>query len=230
MGDAVHWATTAPASLTATGWSGFPFPTPAGSDADHPVDLSVPDDCARWWWRIKNWKVTSTWTATFGSTVASFPNGTMDNSTNAGRELDLEQPSLLANHYFVKSNANSGVALSLFTILGAPAPCFKNGGVRSPAMALTSPSGPTLTRLFDGGFFVQFDFNPANLLAVTGSFTGVVDGQNVTIYYDATTSAPTSFSVGSMVFEADGYWPYAAADLSPIWDTVTGVQLQSERN
>lgn len=209
-----------------SGADAFPFPSPAGTDADHPLAVTVKQDAIGWWWRIKNWSIASTWSATFGATVATFTNGAMDNSTNAIAVANLWPTSPLANHYFAfPANANSSGAMNLFTVPGAT-PCFLNAGVYSPAMALTSPSGPTITRLFDGPNYVQFDFNPANLTNVTGSFTATVDGYDVTCYYDATTSPPTSFSVGTLDFVPVEYWAYAQLiDGLAVYSTVTGLVL-----
>lgn len=213
-----------------SGENGFPFPTPVGGDADHPLPITVTQDAFKWWWRVKNWSFSSTWSATFGAIGVTFTNGTMDNSTNAIAVANLWPPSPLANHYFgfPAGTGNSTGALSLFTILGAPTPAFLNTGIYSPAIALSSPSGPTFTRLFDSTntFFVQFDFNPNNLTNVTGTFVATIDGYNVTCYYDATTSPPTVYNVGTMDFTPQEYWPYAQLiDGLPVYNTTTGAVI-----
>lgn len=233
MADAVHYLCDNPAVPSdASGCDGFPFQLNAGSGPNYPLGISI-QDLAKWWYRVKNWSVTSTWTATTGGVTSTFGYAIGPSGRNAIRELDLIGPTTLPQHNFgFASSGNGQVNLSLFDTFPSVAPsyAYANAGIYNPFLSCNETS--IQPNVFSPDNSISFSFNPDDfgLVPPTGSFTAVVDGNNVTCYYLVSTVPPDSFSVGTLIFTPIEYWPYAAADGSPIYNTVTGAQLQDPRN
>lgn len=101
-------------------------------------------------------------------------------------------------------------------------------------LRIGSPGDPNFEQAI-----VEFDTNQAVLEGntgepITGTINATVDGQTVPLYYWLSTfhvgaGIPTA-SISSMDFSITEYWPYAALDASPIYDTATGAQLQDPTN
>lgn len=222
MSDTVRFMTVNDTATPAksSGANGFPFPANAGSDADHPLAISIPDDAFKFWWRVKNWSLSSSWSCTDGTTTATFTNGIMTPS-GATTELDLIDPNSPHNFGFPFSTTSAGL-LSIYTPAGVAAPqCFLNAGVYNPYLSL-SGNGIT-TQLNAGTTFVRFAFNQADLTNLTGSFVATLDSYDVTCYYDATTSPPSNFTPGNMDFTPTAFWPYAQyVNNLPVYNATTG--------
>jgi hypothetical protein len=67
--------------------------------------------------------------------------------------------------------------------------------------------------------------------------TATIDGKNITLYLWIDLSLepfgnPGVMSVTATQFDLDPveFWPYAAKDASPLYNTTTGAQLQSPLN
>lgn len=211
-----------------SGANGFPSPFgtgPTGTGTQNPVKVSL-SDAVKWWWRVKNWKLQpSTWSVT-DDTPNTFTLTTGDmipGVGNATRELDLINPNAAA-HNFGISSASSQINLFIDESVG--------GQIQDADFSHVWPELRLPTSfLGDSGKEIDFAFDQSILGTVTGHFAGSIDGYAVDIYYDASSTHITSFTVGNMDFVPVEYWPYAAlSDGSPIYNTSSGAQLQAPEN
>lgn len=232
MSDNVRFLTTNDTVTPAnsSGANGFPFPYgtgPTGTGTQNPVKVTLPDAC-KWWWRVKNWALQpSTWSvtddepATYGFAAGNM----MPDIDNATRELDLINTGFV--HRFLLQGTGSQLSqVNLGVDEDFPLSIQDSDFIHVwPTLRLIT------TFLGAGGAEIDFSFDPSLLGTVTGHFAGSIDGYAVDIYYDASNSHITSFTVGNMDFVPVEYWPYASLkDGSPIYNTSTGAQLQDPAN
>lgn len=236
MADNVHYfgrTDTVPGVCVGNGF-GVQFDDGATDPPGYPIVVPF-DDCIKWFWRIKIWKITTDATASSTSTMASItlPSDNLDDAFMRTEELELVQPDVYINQSesFDPSPGNTAfVEIALF----AGNPVFS---LLSPNVALVSGDyKPAL--VIDGTMTiddatVEFSSRSDRFSPPSGDFMATVDGQDVTIYYLLATAA-AAFVCTQMDFEAaddgTGYWPYQGTNGMPIYSTVTGVALQSPRN
>lgn len=218
MADCVRFATTEDTGTPAnnSGFNGFPYPfdtTTSVPEFRFPV-VRIFDDCVKFWWRIKNWTVTTDASATVGASTTTVPNGTMTpDASNATRENDLMIAGTVHNF------ANT-VGASEFISFACANKIVQHAGNLYPNLAIAATASP------DGvnGIALRL-FSPDPVLgAATGSITGTVYGVNLPVYYWIQ-GTPDSFVFTSFDLEPVEWWPYQTTTGLQIWDTTTGAQL-----
>lgn len=207
MADAVHFLTyddqATPAN--ASGCNGFSFPydytTPA-SDA-YPVTTSY-RDAIKWYWRVKKWTLVSNLTID-----GDLFTGGVATDSGVTRELDLIFPVSKDN---TLASGDFGFNLHFYPSVNFDGSDYRPG-------------------LFVAGSYVTITFNtaPSALPGIPdGSFTINIDGQSTLMHY--TNPSTLTITCTQFDFTPSEFWPYAAVDSSPIYNTTTGAQLQDPRN
>lgn len=238
MSDRVIYATKNDTVTTAnsSGFNGFDFPYatgPTGTGTQRPLMVTV-QQSKKWWSRVKTWTMASTWSCVISGVTYAFDNGPMTPQSPSTSELDLVRPGTPRQNVATQTppSANGIFTLALDPTFSLDDPTNLAGNVW---VALGVPSGFTTT----GGTLgapgssslgVYFACVPTAMPGgvATGSFSALLDGEAFDLYYfDAGTD---SYSAGAMEFTPTEFWPYAAMDGSPIYDTATGAQLQSPTN
>jgi len=243
MGDNVRFLTTNDTATPAnsSGANGFPIPFVTGTPgAGTPWPLKVPfDEAIKLYWRVKNWQLSTDLVVTLdaegafgGPYTYSAVSGTctIGGVNPPARELDLT-----GYEGYVQVNFGTG-GTGNFLLLGY-------SGTQVPTWIQDNPSSNVsdlwpnfeITGTFGGinGSFtasVQFDTRSDILSTVSGSFTATIDGNDVTVYYDASQNGGgiSVVTVDHMDFTPQEFWPYAALDAGgAIYDTSTGAQIQS---
>lgn len=214
MADAVHFATWDDQAdpTKASGFNGFPAPFCALTSGPATFPAIVPyTQIIEWFWRIIGWQIAA---ANITAGASSVGTGAMAGS-GVTRELELVQQISLP------FSSALGASLTLFDTFGPQTP---------PVIALDAgnfyPSIQIRGSRSDGANNIQFDSISANLPAVVGSFNATVAGIIVPVFYNGA----GTFAASQLDFTPNGYWPYAAASGSPIYNTTTGVQLQDPQN
>lgn len=216
MADAVHFLTyddeATPAN--ASRCNGFPAPFSIGTPAAiYPISVAF-TKIIKWFWRVKNWRLTTD--LSVDGDVISGGAVTCSIIFGAARELDLVQPQSLV------FQAASGVFLFNFEFFGEAGP--------TPGITFSAPNyKPSIQFTGDADTRVTFATNPTGLGTPDGTIVMLIDGEACNLYYfilfGGTVVTCTNFSLDPVLF-----WPYAAADTTPIYNTTTGAQLQDPRN
>lgn len=216
-----------------SGFNGFSFPYsngPTGTGTARPIKLDF-DQAKSFYSRVKNWTFSSTWSSTQGVDTQTFANGiATPGNSNATRELQVWNPGFVKEFATGGSGGVSTLAFAVNPLYGVEYGTSTTPRKLWPSFNLaTGFFGQTILRAGTSSLII-FAFDTTQLTAVTGSFVGQINGNNVDIYYDATTFPPDSYVPGTMSFTPSEFWPYAAKDGSPIYNTTTGVQLQDPTN
>jgi hypothetical protein len=223
MSDRVPFGTNEDTATPAnsSGFNGFPFPyTPGGSGDDFPIAVPLAD-CIEIYWRIKNWNISTDIIVTDSSPTPpdTYPMQSGDmtpSASNATRELDLI---FSIDHQFQEPTGAWSIPF------GVIPPINESGETFYPAIVLSASLG---------GPFAVVSFNPSVVgfpFVAAGSFTGSVKGLPITVYMFLNSSISGLSITGSFLdITPIEWWPYAAKDGSPIYDTSTGAQLQDPRN
>lgn len=220
MSDCVRFGTTNDTVTPAnsSGFNGFTFPyqtsgtTGAGSPA--PVGFTF-QEAKKIWDRVKNWQFSSTCTMVVSGVTYSFTTQTLaPNSGNAARELDLIKNGTLRD-FGGTDSVQFNIATPFINTANT------EFGTIFPAIGL----GAALT---GGGTVVSF--STIDTGSSDGVFNGLIDGNNVSIYYYLGSPPPGTFTPGNMILTPIEYWPYAgsAGGLfpgSPIYNTSTGIAI-----
>jgi len=218
MADRVPFATINDSVIISrsSGFNGFPFPFASGSVASRPFAANY-HDCIKWWWRVKNWTI-STDLQEVDNTSATWTlaNGTMNpGGSNAARELNLIGG--VAHEFGIGDATTNGFTAAFFGSTGSR--IILNSGQYYPDITGIGFVGPNTA---DGRVSIFLGSVPG-----LPEISGTIDGYTIPIAYDATTFAPSSFTFSTFVMTPVEYWPYAATNGSPIYNTSTGAQLQS---
>lgn len=215
-----------------SGGNGFPAPFNATAAVDVYNTQVTLADCLKWYWRVKEWKVTADLLVTGPGGTAFIVSGqTATVVLGPATELDMIQQ---GNHWLHNAMASGGTNPAGAT--HAALLLFGNGAVSpEPAIKFDAPNhfpwlevNAIVGTIIDG--YVQFDSIQANVSPPDGSITAIVDGYAVTLYYQSHLDPGTTLTGSSLVFTPVSYWPYAAADGTPIYDSATGAELQDPRN
>lgn len=251
MADAVHDLTNNDNDAPGGAWSGvngFPWPfgtASTGTGTDNPVKISF-TDAVKWFRRVKNWKVTTSGCSlTLAGTTVSLQSGNMTAGSGfPTRELDLLKTGpitggdqLTWGKFDTDGSGNTSSCDIAYAGLVSFPPWVMDD-ISNPASDLWPGfiTGAVANLSFSpsGTAEVRFAYNPANLSAATGgTMTITIDGYSVTLYYSVilgSSAGSATFNPGAIAFDPVEYWPYAAADTSPIYNTSTGAQLQDPRN
>lgn len=233
MADPVHFATVEDTVTPAqsSGFSGFPAPlitSPGVPDPSLFFPVAMPfTECIEKFWRIKKWAVATDFVQTAGAQVATFLSQTMNGGSTATRENELVlQGQYIACGLPVDVNGTVGDvgAFELFRFPPSPG-IYTTGGDLYPAINI----GSNLD-VDDGINKIRVNLSQ-DPTGAAGSITATVDGHNVTLYHrPEVQTGDGAYSITFMDFTPVEWWPYAAEDASPIYDTATGAQLQNPRN
>lgn len=229
MADAVHFLTVNDTVTPAnsSGCNGFPTPyvdydALTAPEKEYYPELNAFTDLIKWYWRVKNWTVATDLTVD-GNALAG---GTLAIVSGASRERDLLYPDQalvfnLANGFFDLTFAFF-VAPTLTSI---------------PAIGREAAGDLRLGLQFYGtyddgaGNSVDFSSVATAVSPVTDSIIINLDNgaQLYALNYKIIAGTPavvnTFFLLDPVLF-----WPYAALDTTPIYNTTTGAQLQDPRN
>lgn len=203
---------------TPTDTSYYPLTMPLGVNPDAPAnnpDILVPS-VARWGWRARKWTLTTDATASDGTFSVSFPGGEL---IDVSGRTDEEEIVLVGYGTQLHSVSGFGYSFS-FELFGDPTPsCWFDDPDYRPQIDLVGELTST-----DGGgnaATLELSTRTANLSgAPTGSFTGTIDGVNVTIYYYITTSGAGSASISTFTLDPTTFWGWDSK-----YDTSTGDYL-----
>lgn len=247
MSDRVLFATydqTTPAGARNWGsskFSGFPFRVVdddgslVGANTYYPLALTA-DEMMELFWRVKEVEFDSDGQLDDGVAPLFFTDVPFPaNTTTRERDLCLLQAGQVfsdANGGFTLGGA-SAVISSIFRICENSAtkvPCYKVGSSYYPRLDIGStievdtPPNPTI-------FYVTSDRPNASIFA-DGSFSGSFGPYTLTYYWELGASNPFGFTESITYYDVSftAYWPYAASDVTPIYNTSTGALLQNPRN
>lgn len=238
MSDRVRFATwnnTADAA-DSTFFSGFPFP-----QVVHDGDLSLPmEQMDQWCWRIRGWSVQVSFNANYFRNGFPIEVSRLSLSYTSGggtdgrqRELDIierKRPGVLevgtGSGY---KTIDAGGIVHMNSYDWASSFSIFSQYYYETSHGLFSPSFDfTLTTNI--GYQVSTDNDPFPDQA--GSVS--IDGRSARLYgYTHTGALPNPDAWIDNVFvrmTPISYWPYAAENGTPIYDTATGAALQSPRN
>jgi len=218
MADRIPFATVNDSVVPArsSGFNGFPFPFASGSSPDNPIVVNYLD-CIKWWWRVKNWTIsTDLQEVDNASATWTLDNGTMNpGPRNSTREFNLIAPT---EHSFgIGDSTTNGFSMAFMGAIGSQ--IILNAGQYYPDITGNGFVGPNPT---DGQVQIFLGSVPG-----FPEISGTIDGYTIPIAYDATTNPPSSYVFTTFVMTPVEYWPYAATNGSPIYNTSTGAQLQS---
>lgn len=199
--------------------TGFPFAytfqTPVA-----PVNLSYPiGRFGKWWWRVKDWKLTSTAgtladSSGSGATYAASPI-TIPYLGITTQELDLINPANFPNASVSYPGDNIKIVVtglaSLVTHNDLFYPDFQNVrlGIK------TDPAGAEV---------LVINIDPSSPGPATGSMPGSIDGVPFTFYYHLAPIMGLSFSPGAFNIVPASFWSYGG-----IYNTSTGA-VNSNQN
>jgi hypothetical protein len=215
--------------------NGLPIlPDPNTGGEDYPLTLTKAQ-IIEWYWRVRFWTLTTDFKATVRATSL-----TLDNSLNytqgPTRERDLillpSDKTFEATGTAAGPGAASGVSgVSFFNI--APAMYRQpNSADYLPYFLIQG----TIAALESGDLSqLVFGSRPADVPGYAGTITANVYGKTLPLYYredivDSGTGGTWSFVHTTFDLTPLEWWPYAAEDASPIYDTTDGSQLQSPLN
>lgn len=244
MADAVHYLCATDSSMppvTATGCTGWPFLLSYTSPTDD-YPIIVPEEestntsasIARWFYRVKKWKISTDFTVTDSATptpnVYSLTSGTLPNGfvNNPTRELDTIMAMSTGNNQFREYGFP-------YTVNGTS---FAQTGQIDIVSSLNA--GPSVAPIIVSGsdfypyLFLDVTLDSINLSfndpAATDSVSGSIDGIPITIQIFDASGGLDTYSITQFDITPEEYWPYAAADGSPIYDTSSGAVLQNPQN
>lgn len=237
MADAVHFLCRVDPNMppvTFSGCNGFNFLTKWGSPSGGPSPESYPivvpleektnatASIARWHKRVKKWKLTTNAFGTDGlGTTYALQNGVLLNGlNNPTRELqNIANPAnAFSDRIYLPTELVNGspvgVVGQLSVISGGS--FYNNAGAYSPFLQLFIPLTAANIRF-------------SNFTGTDPSMVGSIDGLPITVFWEPAGGAFT-FTMSQFDLVPDEYWPYAAKDGSPIYNTTTGAVLQDPRN
>lgn len=248
MGDNVHFATVEDTDTSkSSGFTGFPAPWVAditGVEGNYPNVVAF-QKLIKWFWRAKRWTIATDFQFTAGAVTITFDQGvTGGGNVNSVPALTTSEKQLV----YQGTGAGPGTSLN-FTATGTgsisavllvfidlafdptvlkPA-IFYNSGALKPALVIdiSVDVNDSLGNRYKLRLCSSSDIIPAP----DGSIVATVDGENVTLFYKVEINTGiTSATFTQLDLTITEFFPYAATDGSPVWNTTTGVQLQDENN
>lgn len=226
MADAVHFGTWDDQADTtkSSGFNGFtaPFKDQSASVGNVYNNIVSFAQTIKLFWRVRRWTVTSGSLSFFlgGFSTTILAPGVIGGPA-AAREIDLIQQGIA--YRLVDDEPR----FTLFIFDGALRPNIKLDGTDlRPAIE----AGGIINESNGSDSVLIHYTQDASAITPTGSFTITLDGIVVTIYYEATLAGDGAFTFDNLVVDPVEFWPYAATDGSPIFNTTTGAQLQDENN
>lgn len=229
-----HEDTGTPAN--SSGFNGFTFPfNYVVPNVEFPLGTTY-QNVKKWWSRVRGWTPTTDLQASAGPYLITFPSTEQtltdtDESTVrflAVRDLifspDINTPAS-------PPDETSGRTDLLFTRLADQQDAIRKDSGLFYLQLKISGSFRIVDNTGGNGVDAAWSTDAADLPgAPTGMITGTLDGVGVTVYYWSTVGGDGAFSITTLDFLPTLFWPYAAADASPIYNTTTGAQLQDPRN
>lgn len=219
MADRVTWLTTQEPGTEVSGCNGFCFayryttPTPS-------QPIVVPrSDCKKWYSRVKNWHL-DTDAEVVDSDGNSWALGDadlgpgIDNPTTESQLVDFLKPRIFGN-------VDQSEAVMSLSLMEPPNYIYRDTSLH-PTIVMEAAVGPDISK---GQLLISANSTSAH----DGTITGMIDGYDLTLYY-ALVAPAMSFTLSSFVLTPVEYWPYAAKNGSPIYNTTTGAELQDPRN
>lgn len=208
-----------------SGFNGFTYPSvfsqSTGAGTGYPVGVSL-DKAIKWLWRVKEWTVAWSGSVTYSPDTGTFTTTQLTRSpVTATTELALAvQGGLTQSH-------SDAIAHQSATLL------FSDAAINDDLAGLWFPFFNDISGFIDADdpseALLRFSFltDGSHVDSAVGSF----DGEPITIYYFTSgTPGPDAYTVGTVTITPASFWPYAALDASPIYNTTTGAQLQSPLN
>lgn len=234
MADDVHFLGSAGTSTVTVVGNGFPLQFVTRADADIPerfptVSAVVFGDIIEMFWRIKEWTLTNDFNVSEGAFSTTLPDGAIP--LFPGLVIRENELTTAANLLFFRpaSGSVSDLFVDLFTTDG-----LSVGGF---GIAFDDPNYYPALRvhgtLVAGSSAIEFDTLPLAMLPDTtlSTLAAVILGQTFILNIrDDDPLGTGSFTHSTFILTPSKYWPYAASDGTPIWNTGTGVQLQDENN
>lgn len=195
-----------------SGFNGFTGPkSPTGTIGLHPFSVAALPltEAIRWFWRVQTWSLATD----FEANGTLLDNGVMAYAST--REMDLLTVSRL--DYAI----GSGDATASLLMFQAGTLYLQNATDYHPWI--------TITGSVSNGFDSAFSFTTDDSGGFDGSLTATIAGFAIPLYYTIlTTPGPITATVFALT--PASYWPYAALDGSPIYDSITGATLQNPTN
>lgn len=242
MADAVHFATVEDVMTpsNSAGFSGFPAPLCETSVAPTLFPISIVlSSVIFWYWQVRLWQISNDISVTAGSGIGSdtcsllaVVVGNTAGFTIPTRELDLIKQGQWKGFPLDVSGSGGGT-LHLFDSDGtAVNPAVAKGAFFNPAFwvecALVADDGINHIEM-------NLDSRTPFVGPLTGTINATFDSNSFNLYYQVVKSGTASFNASQFDFtpafgETDAFWPYAAADTTPIYDSTTGATLQDPRN
>lgn len=217
--------------------SRFAFAGPA--DWRFPIALTA-QELAEWYWRIKKWYLVAGFSATAGGHTAEYPDGIITGTT-ASVELDIAVTGAFFDGAFPFTSpappgttVSSGHAFVLFSSDAGP--------------YLNEPGSPDYYPAIkiEGGCFAQTpspdpvtDSAGVSFSSDPGAFgtdnetTATIYGKTMPLYWRESPDPAVGdghITHTGLTITPYEWWPYEAADASPIYNTSTGAELQSPLN
>jgi hypothetical protein len=194
-----------------------PYAAVPKADEKFPLQLTL-GETVRWYWGVKRWELTTDFKVVWSDSAAgdTYLQTVELTGGDAGGRTGLTEDDL-----FFEAND-------------------QGAGYRSPAIGEYYPAIYIFGLIRNNGTPDQLKFSSDptdNGGSPTSSMTATIDGKNITLYLWIDLSLepfgnPGVMSVTATQFDLDPveFWPYAAKDASPLYNTTTGAQLQSPLN
>lgn len=201
-----------------SGCNGFPFAYSSASPGTLNPEIVSFLDCVKWWWRVKNWHLSTDCAIvdTLGNAYALPSEDLNPVPGSPTKELNLIDPAAIHNWLNTTSspNYNFNFALMGGRIILSGTDLYPD--VQMAGQVNTNAAGAT------GAMLIRFD-NPGG---GAPSFDATIDGITFPCYYDVTSDPPMSFIASQLDLTPAEYWPYAALNGGgAIYDTSSGDQL-----
>jgi hypothetical protein len=202
-----------------SGCKGFPFPidknTPPNTDF-YPLTLPkgyrsvtpvTTASAARWVWRARRWTVTSNATVSNGTDSFGFPTGQLPDFFNNTDETEIVLATY-GSQAHTETTAVYQIEFTLFLEVPGTPKLWLDGANHKPYLEIFGGLSTTDGAGNEG--FLQIATREARLSGgiADGSFTGTVDGVNVTIYYLTSSGGTGSASVSTFAINPTTFWSW----------------------
>lgn len=199
---------------------------------DYPITLTKAQ-IIEWYWRVRLWTLATDFAAISNGTSLTLDSALVPDGSNPARERDLIlfPGAKIFGVPGTSAGAGSTVNVSSVTLFNITPAMYRQPNATDylPYFVISG----TIAADDGAGNVAQLPFSSraADIPGYAGSIAANVYGKTLPLYYrEDVVGAGTSFVHTTFDLAPLEWWPYAAEDASPIYDTATGSQLQSPLN